>query len=492
MKQKFSKWFMATTKTKSLLVIATLFLTTAIVIQGCKKNDLNFTEDSSKATFTKEAAKEWYYGVFKKSAEYKSYNQKTMGEKQPIWETAKSHKVGDLEILEFSLVKDYKKVQIDKSQNLNAVNSKRVLENTLNHLILIKDKAGQIKIREVQIIPNFDYLLKKNYDISINNFFSLDKEFDGRVIVKDWNEAFLRGFLFEDGKIRKSYKPTSNRFTANQPSVTTESESGPPLCVDVYDELWERHCEGHYEGDVKVEDRCGEWILVSSVYIGTFCEDDFGGGNGSCADPSLSEAECMCQLLGIGCDDENPGPNPDPEPNDCEEKRNKTEQEFENYKSMDNQIDISTNIGEFNNNYPGLGTSEITTLSSNGTYAVRTGGVLSGKWKITAFFDYSYERETMLQVVNGNLKPYKTFKFTDWRVYGSGYVGNNILFESTWKELSNKAEVHYNDSPNAEAFSQINGRIRHKLRKELEFCGVLLGLDETLDVTGNSFTVFPQ
>jgi hypothetical protein len=58
MKQQFSKWFMATTKTKSLLVIATLFLTTAIVIQGCKKNDLNFTEDSSKATFTMEEAKE--------------------------------------------------------------------------------------------------------------------------------------------------------------------------------------------------------------------------------------------------------------------------------------------------------------------------------------------------------------------------------------------------------------------------------------------------
>lgn len=90
-------------RSRSLLAFTALALSLLLIFIACRKNDLP-AKASDK--FDVAAAKEWYYGTFKKSAAYSVHTINDKGKKLPSWSRGKYKKIGDLEIVEFPLVRE--------------------------------------------------------------------------------------------------------------------------------------------------------------------------------------------------------------------------------------------------------------------------------------------------------------------------------------------------------------------------------------------------
>jgi hypothetical protein len=70
-------------------------------------------------------------------------------------------------------------------------------------LLVYKDKSGSVQSQLVQYIPSKEYKKKKKGRIS-------DGDFTGLLFAMTWNEKFVVGFEFKDGKIVKALTPTTS------------------------------------------------------------------------------------------------------------------------------------------------------------------------------------------------------------------------------------------------------------------------------------------
>lgn len=350
MKQQFSKWFTATIKTKSLLVTAGLLLTTAVVIQGCKKNDLNLTGGLSKETFTKEAAKEWYYGVFKKSAEYLSFDQKSKGKKLPKWSESFYKKIGNIEVIEMPLVKLQKDILIPVNDKITRQQQQRIIQASLTKILFLK-KGDDIFVRELIYVPDYDYLNEMNFDISNNNFYNLDKKFRGNINIQSWNDEFLNGYKMINGKISKRIsieKKNKNDLSRIRTWTTTQQQVSNG-CLREKTIEWKETCNpitihGMNGGDDLTTEQCEEEIVSESEWEIVYCDPALG----ECEDPALSFEECLCkQMGGSFCDNENPEPDPEPnpDPNQCSELAETLDAEMNSMNSV-SKLDHINDVSE--------------------------------------------------------------------------------------------------------------------------------------------------
>ncbi|MBA3674704.1 MAG: hypothetical protein H0W75_07065, partial [Chitinophagaceae bacterium] len=159
-------------KSKLLLF---LFSFSAIVIfiitfNSCKKVALDevFTPEFDK-TFNTAAAKEWYYGTFKKSAEWASYYSIKSGTtanngaiastekaakpnelKLPDWKHGVYRKVGNMEVMEFPLHKAHRSISIP-NKSLTEGEKKKIAAASLTRIVFIK-RGENIYVREIDYI----------------------------------------------------------------------------------------------------------------------------------------------------------------------------------------------------------------------------------------------------------------------------------------------------------------------------------------------------
>src|SRR5688572_3722693 len=107
--------------------IATVcFFILLLLLSGCKKTP---GEPVASNKFSVASAKEWYYGVFRKSEEYRYWNGAEKGKKSPDWENGTLFKNGRLEIAEFPLIKTKKIVLAPKSPE-----AERIAEASLDRI----------------------------------------------------------------------------------------------------------------------------------------------------------------------------------------------------------------------------------------------------------------------------------------------------------------------------------------------------------------------
>lgn len=66
--------------------------------------------------------------------------------------------------------------------------------NSLNYLIVYKDKDNKYIEEVVSIIPEENYVLKSNHMKKNNSF-------DGMIHISNWDGELLKGFLYEKGKV---------------------------------------------------------------------------------------------------------------------------------------------------------------------------------------------------------------------------------------------------------------------------------------------------
>lgn len=271
---------------------------------ACRKN---FTE-SAIDIFSQSEAKEWYYGTFKKSPEWQQSNEK--GEKLPDWKNGTYRRVGNMEIVEFPLMKERKTYSIPSATKLSSSEIRKITDGSLSRIVFIRASNSEIVVRELDYIPDIDFLKVKGYDISDIRLGSKENNFSGRVITKKWDGTILSTRKFENGKITKTGKKINNaNFNIKSLSSATTNNSGGCAMVEIVE--YERTCTEVHRGDVWIPTgECTPWEPTGNSWVEEQCspsECDYG-----------SSEECECQLFGMGCDDggggnevgEEPPPNP--------------------------------------------------------------------------------------------------------------------------------------------------------------------------------------
>ncbi len=261
--------------------IVLLLAATAIILPACKKSE--HKEISSE--FDAAAAKEWYYGTFKKSAEWAMSESK--GKKLPDWKNGTYTRIGDLEIVEFPLKKAAQSIQVPSDPSVSISDRKRIAEASLTRIAFVKTPSGNIVIREIDFIPEWAYLKKAGYDISHNTMLKLDTAYAGRIILKQWDGKELKRWLCSGGKRvgRGVLKPIGS--TPNEKAAA---------CVTYQICLYERQCSWEIVGDA-LEYVCEEWISIGFCWQEEVCDEE-----GDCSG-STDPATCACAVYGA-CDDD--------------------------------------------------------------------------------------------------------------------------------------------------------------------------------------------
>ena len=222
---------------------------------ACRKN---FTE-SANDIFSQSEAKEWYYGIFKKSPEWQQSNEK--GEKLPDWKNGTYRRVGNMEIVEFPLMKERKTYSIPSASKLSSSEIRKITDGSLSRIAFIRAANNEIVVRELDYIPDIDFLKVKGYDISDIRLGNKENNFSGRIITKKWDGTILSTRKFENGKI--SFE--SNRLG----KFVIQADSTPPAVIKlaishhgarfrIYDNL---SGISHYEARIN-----GNWVLLNYDY----------------------------------------------------------------------------------------------------------------------------------------------------------------------------------------------------------------------------------
>jgi hypothetical protein len=274
-------------------ICAILFLISVFI--SCQKE---YKRQASTNEFNETAAKEWYYGIFKKSPEW--INSPSRGKQLPDWKKSTYRKVGNMEIIEFPLVKARAKITIPKNNSLTENNIKRIAEASLVRIAFIKKSGNVIFVREIDYIPDWDYIQKKGFDISSASLAKDGDDFSGRIIIKNWDGNELSRMVVKNGVITHKGALTkpgqSNGKDSNRNSAVAESGCEPEEVCE-----YEQDCEQTCYGDHCTPWVCGEWEPTGNCLPANNCPKDPCDG--------LSSEECMCQVFGCGDDSDGGGGN---------------------------------------------------------------------------------------------------------------------------------------------------------------------------------------
>jgi hypothetical protein len=286
---------------KLMAVACTLAIAMMITIIACRKSS---TISSNAEEFTSKNMKEWYYGVFKKSPEFLQYNASATYPKSPVWKNSTYHKFGAMEVIEFPLVKTKSSLFIASPPGQSAEITKRIAEATLTRIAFIKTANGAIQVREVNYIPDWKYLSKHGFDISQNTLGNMDRDFSGRVIVRDWKENEITRNLMQEGRIARRGRLVKQLPNVNTGSPNSNRETATEGCATYQICEYERECDWEMQGD-GMQYTCGEWEPTGYCWLEEYCDDD----------PDCDEA-CQCETYGTcggggggGGGGENPGDN---------------------------------------------------------------------------------------------------------------------------------------------------------------------------------------
>lgn len=285
--------FLIGNKLAAFLIALLISLVSMLTINSCRKMDDAGRKPAE--DFNVAAAKEWWYGEFRKGDEFKNWKTNysvIKGRKSPDWKRGIYLKIGNTEIVELPLIYEIKIVPNAKDIGSSEWDKKSIASASLDRLVIIRTSGGLIETRIVQYVPTIDYLKKRNYDISGNKVTQFDPDFSGNMYVKKWNEQLVKGYKLENGKLIK-------RIKAKDKSTSIASRWD---CETVWYDIYRQDCEWTQEGDQPATEVCGEWYLFETQPVEecTYVPDEEPGEDDPCF--NLSAAECMCDLFGLYCD----------------------------------------------------------------------------------------------------------------------------------------------------------------------------------------------
>ncbi|HEY0066410.1 MAG TPA: hypothetical protein VGB46_03580 [Flavisolibacter sp.] len=276
----------------TLIILSLLILGMGL---GCRRNlpgpDQLLIDQNE---FTVPAVRQWYFQVFEKSQEWETAWAK--GKKYPQWSKGTYQRIGNLEIWEFPLIKEKTKFLVRKDNSVTVAETRKIVDASFSRVLFIRNSAREIVVREVDYIPEWQYLKNQNFDVSMSGYGKAGDDFTGTLVVKDWNESVVSMRVLKNGKITGylSKPGTTYRNNANSSARTNAIE-----CHAVQYCMWYEDCK--VVGDQMTDD-CGEpYMDPNDCFYQEECtgeEDDPCVLYGACGDEG-------------GGDGDNP-PQPDP------------------------------------------------------------------------------------------------------------------------------------------------------------------------------------
>ena len=136
--------FLSHLSLRSMITFLLFLIVSTLIVVSCRKTESN-NEDQKEAFSEIQKAKEWYYGNFKKSAEWASSPQH--GKKLPEWKMGQAGKIGNLEIIEFPLRQSKTSIPIPGINALTPADAKRIASASLTRAIIVKRKMDFISVK---------------------------------------------------------------------------------------------------------------------------------------------------------------------------------------------------------------------------------------------------------------------------------------------------------------------------------------------------------
>lgn len=310
-----------------------------LLVQACRKFDFT-TKESKTPEFTVAEAKEWYYGVFKKSAGYKQVDlsspfapdpdyllssntrtNSTFFKKYPYWNKAIHYSSGNIQVVEMPVAYEANILVLPGMQKLSAEDRKKVAASSLQKILFIKNANQSVSVRMVTLIPSLAYLKSKDFDISDNTMQNPDKNFDGVVVIRNWQEKIINVIEVKDAKytrkiklVKSAVQPTNPNNTSNNIALRSTDGCGWSLTVRTV-----RYCistTGSSGDQPPADPECpsgdwGEYQEEEWEYVP--CEGDEEDPFQDCIEMGNSNEQCSCDIYGLGCGgegDQPPGDDP--------------------------------------------------------------------------------------------------------------------------------------------------------------------------------------
>lgn len=428
---------------KTLLKLSVLALVIVLIAIGCKKMLSN--QDLSATVFNTSAAKNWYYGTFIKSPEWSGSAQK---DKQlPDWKNGVITTIENKEAVVYPFIKGSRSFSIPGDNNLTPVQCKRIADASLSKIAFIRNGVNQITVREMDYIPDWQYLQKKQFNIGDMRGVSGKSDFTGRIVTKDWAGNILSIKIQADGKTVKTGKIVNDKKSNS--NVKGDNTSSLGECTYYEFCLWQQDCEIIIYGDGMIVNECGEWYIV---YCWT--EEDC---------PAEEEEE----------EEESP-PSCNPTLVSPEEE------EFNNHVLMQSSSQITEDAPTSTEGQSPISGTHIWTVA---------GGQIAG-WQIKANTNYSYYHDKYYDV---NLNAFvHTYNLINYQTVSSYYVGSNSYITSIWTQTSVLDEILDNNTSNARGKSTVHGTIRHyaNIPLNIPFCPKVL--DVTTLINPNTLILNPR
>lgn len=313
---------------------AAIVIAAIVMLYACRKFDATSKQTAITPTEFKLAdAKEWYYGVFKKNASFKTtdYNSPFAGtplvtnnsetnsgifyKKYPYWNKAIEYNYGSLQIVEMPILLEAKVIVFMGDEDLSVSERKLVAEGSLQKVLFFKEQNSKTTVRLVTMIPSLKYLKSKGYDISNNTLKNPDAGFEGHVVIRNWHDKIINVFEVKDSKymrrvrLQQSLTRPANNKTQNS-QMALEEECGWIERVEI-----ERYCiaTSGSSGDAPPADpSCdGQWQereVRTWEYVP--CSGEEPDPFEDCMQMGNSNEVCQCEIYGVGCPDVPPGDEP--------------------------------------------------------------------------------------------------------------------------------------------------------------------------------------
>ncbi len=167
-------------------------------IFACTKDLYELENENS---FSKEKVEKWFETSFKESEQWKQ--NKAAQSSTPDWNQGTYVKKGKLEVYEFPLIEDKTTVTVPVIGKMTPENTSKVrsvLFSTQFRIAFVKTETGQIVVRKLYYVPDYEYLLSKEYDINEAVINKEGDDFTGTLITNNWNNKVLSYHRIANGK----------------------------------------------------------------------------------------------------------------------------------------------------------------------------------------------------------------------------------------------------------------------------------------------------
>lgn len=278
---------------KMYLKIIGGIMVTAITIISCQR-EISAPESSA---FDAKAAKEWYYGTFKKSSDYLSLDRTKTGKLSPDWNHGKEYKIGNISFVEFPLVKEIKNFKVPQYPGLSLHQLTIIANTSFETVVFARNSSGQMSVRVIQYVPDWQLAQKRNFDISYLKLNTLKKEFSGRLSITNWQGTNEKKYQYTNQGVRKIKKAIRNN-----PDGSTGHRTEDETCM-----IWtvtEEHmlCTGYVEGDITYITNCSDWEATAWAWEELGDCETIGSGDDECDVISTGLDVCICQIFDICAD----------------------------------------------------------------------------------------------------------------------------------------------------------------------------------------------